>query len=398
MYDVAHSWSAVIKKENKDLLCAGDVGQKYELASLSKAITAMAIVLLCIDGKISLDDDVSLYCEKFIFHDRKKKRRRVTFRNLLQHTSGMGKNTIGFQKEGETSIFDVAKKISESSLVSESGETFCYATGGYVVLGALVEAISQKSFADYVKERIFEPLGMNHSTAEGNALTGYKRSLCGYSQVKWKGCKAFCPAGYIVSTTKDMERFLGLFITGVSCDERLAEAARICCDVTQFVETNTEGVFYGFGWFWNKEYDFFYHDGYNPGFRSFMGFKKENKMMSVWMLNCNEPTFSRYAEETFLKLIRQENIDDIWHAPKHAGQSLLLIIELLTVALILCMHAEYLLLLVTFVILFSLAICHIKSMMLSQIMLWLDRLQIGIMYSSGFMLMVIIISIFNTIL
>ena len=53
MYDVAHSWSAVIKKENKDLLCAGDVGQKYELASLSKAITAMAIVLLCIDGKIS---------------------------------------------------------------------------------------------------------------------------------------------------------------------------------------------------------------------------------------------------------------------------------------------------------------------------------------------------------
>ena len=178
----------------------------------------------------------------------------------------------------------------------------------------------------------------------------------------------------------------------------LFRSARICCDVTQFVETNTEGVFYGFGWFWNKEYDFFYHDGYNPGFRSFMGFKKENKMMSVWMLNCNEPTFSRYAEETFLKLIRQENIDDIWHAPKHAGQSLLLIIELLTVALILCMHAEYLLLLVTFVILFSLAISHIKSMMLSQIMLWLDRLQIGIMYSSGFMLMVIIISIFNTIL
>lgn len=393
MYDIDRSWSAVIKKDNKDLLCTGDTGQKYELASLSKAITALAIALLCVDGKIALDDDISLYCAGFIFHDKKKRRRKVTFRNLLQHTSGLGNNTIRFQKEGETDIFDVAQKVSESSLVSEPGEKFCYATGGYVVLGALVEVVSQKDFAHYVKERIFDPLGMNDSTAEGNILTGYKRSLSGFYRVKWKGCKAFCPAGYILSTPKDMEKFLNLFISGVSCDERLAEASRICCDVTQFVKTDTDGVFYGFGWFWNKEYNFFYHDGFNPGFRSFMAFKKEKKIMSVWMINCNEPTFSRYAEDVFMKLIRQGGTDDIWHAPRYAVQRLVLFFELLTVVLVLCIHTEYLLLLIPYLILFSSIICLIKKMTLSQIMLWLDSIQMGTIYSSGFLIIILIINI-----
>lgn len=388
-------WSIKEVIHNKTFCSYGNMSNTYELASLSKAFTAIAIVLLSLEKNFSLNEDISIFHKEFVFADKKHNRHSVTFKNLLQHTSGLDGHTIRFQKDGKENIIDVALDIAKSPLVSLPGKEFRYATGGYVILGALIEIISGLSFSDYVYKKILKPLNMNASSAIGEAMGGYKNGVFGNTPVKWKGCRAFSPAGYISSSIEDMEKLIKVFINNECCSPYLSQAIGICQDTSQYVDTNNPGLYYGFGWFWDCSSDFFFHDGCNPGFTTYMAYQRNSQSYSIWLLNCNDGSFSKIAQKSFINNITHNSPFNEWHPSKHYFDKSLFWTESVCVLLILLNNIKLLVLYLFVWVLSNAVLCLINGKMtFLQIWLWSNLVQIAIVSNSIFLGVIAILKIY----
>src|SRR5438067_6009455 len=137
----------------------------FEAGSVSKQITAGAIVLLSLDGKLSLDDDVRKYLPELPEYGTT-----ITIRHLLTHTSGLRdwgsvvalggwpRTTRGYTND---LVLDVARH--QRSLNYTPGQYYSYTNTGYNLLALVVGRVSGKPLAQFTKERIFEPLGMTQT-------------------------------------------------------------------------------------------------------------------------------------------------------------------------------------------------------------------------------------------
>jgi CubicO group peptidase (beta-lactamase class C family) len=135
----------------------------FRLASLSKQFTAAAIMILEENKQLEYDDFVSKYITKFPYED-------VSIRNLLTHTSGIPDDYIKLASRfrniiGDTlSIKEAVELIVKNKPKQKQGtnEAFSYSNTGYVLLAGIVEQISGQSFESFLKNNLFEPLGMNN--------------------------------------------------------------------------------------------------------------------------------------------------------------------------------------------------------------------------------------------
>jgi len=153
----------------------------FDLASLTKVLaTTAALMRLVHDGAVSLDDPVSKHLP--VFAERGKEL--VTVRHLLTHSSGLKPwrafHELLLEKERKTGAHligtpaareFVLERIFRSSLVHEPGAAAVYGDLDFIVLGALVEAVTRESLDSWCAERIFRPLGLSH--------TGYVRAVEG---------------------------------------------------------------------------------------------------------------------------------------------------------------------------------------------------------------------------
>ena len=140
------------------------LGNIYDLASLTKVIsTTSAIMKLFDSGKIKLDDQVSKYLPEIIRNDSNniKNRKAVTIRHLLNHTAGFPP-FIPIHKINGTDN-DRLEAIYNAKLESQPGQKYVYSDIGFILLGKIVERITNKSIAEYVYEEIFKPLGMQNT-------------------------------------------------------------------------------------------------------------------------------------------------------------------------------------------------------------------------------------------
>jgi CubicO group peptidase (beta-lactamase class C family) len=145
----------------------------YDLASLTKPIaTATSILLLAADGRIDLDDPVAKVLPAF----GERGKERITVRHLLTHTSGLkpwrpfheallererkkGERLLGTPAAKEA----VLERIHRGALVHEPGEAAVYGDLDFILLGAVVEAVSGQPLDEFAAERIFRPLGMTQT-------------------------------------------------------------------------------------------------------------------------------------------------------------------------------------------------------------------------------------------
>lgn len=133
----------------------------YRLASMSKPFTAACILLLKQDGKLRLDDPVRKWLPELPASDAG-----ITLENLLTHTSGLidYESLISPDRTTQLSDADVLRLIaSQHRLYFPPGHAHRYSNGGYVLLGLVVERVSGMDLADFMKKRIFRPLGMDHT-------------------------------------------------------------------------------------------------------------------------------------------------------------------------------------------------------------------------------------------
>ena len=184
----------------------------YRLGSISKPITATAVMELFERGRLDLDAPVQKYCPAF-----PEKKWPVTTRQLLGHLSG-----IRHYKSDEefnstrfyASVTEGLSMFKDDPLLHEPGAKYTYTTFGYSVLGCEVEGASGRKFADYVRENVFVPAGMDRirvdSVAEiiPNRAQGYRRTKEGElinSPLADNSYKV--PGGGFVSTVEDLAKF-----------------------------------------------------------------------------------------------------------------------------------------------------------------------------------------------
>lgn len=230
----------------------------FRIASQTKAITSTAIMILWEEGKFRLDDPISKYIPEFknpqvlsnfrysdTTYTTKPSSREITIRHLLTHTSGLGYGVIDgdermkmiYHKAGVVDLFTTekvsieqsVKRLAKLPLHHEPGAKYTYSEG-LDVLGYLVEIISGKPFDVFLKERIFDPIGMNDTrfylseaqaprlvtvhTRKDNKWASYPVTFYDPAYPK-TGAKTFFSGGAgLSSTTEDYAKFLQMYLNG----------------------------------------------------------------------------------------------------------------------------------------------------------------------------------------
>jgi CubicO group peptidase (beta-lactamase class C family) len=137
----------------------------FDLGSTSKQVTAAAVALLALDGRLALDDDVRKYVPELPDHGA-----RITLRHLLTHTSGLRDYTDllsfeGRREEDVTTVADALGAMARQRGVNFApGAEFRYCNTGFFLASVVVERVSGKSLRAFAAERLFGPLGMTHTT------------------------------------------------------------------------------------------------------------------------------------------------------------------------------------------------------------------------------------------
>lgn len=187
---------------------------KFRLGSITKQFTSMVIMQLVSEGKIKLDEKITTYLPDY----RKDTGDKVTVRHLLTHTSGIPSYTSlpGFFQNKSRDPYAVdafVKQYASGNLEFEPGSKFAYDNSGYFLLGAIIEKVTGKSYADAVKERIFDPLGMKDSgydrfnTVLPKRASGYALTPNGYVNAPYLDMSIPYAAGSLYSTVEDLYKW-----------------------------------------------------------------------------------------------------------------------------------------------------------------------------------------------
>jgi len=196
-------------------------GSVFHVASVSKQFTATAILLLAADGKLSLDDEVRKFIPELPDFGQ-----RITIRHLANHTSGirdqwdlLGLAGWRYSRDLITDD-DVLQMLSrQKDLNFTPGERHLYSNSGYTLLAVIVSRASKQSFRDFTTERIFKPLGMDHTHFRNDfnevvkdQAYGYARTGTGYRL----SVTNFDTAGAtsLLTTVEDLAKWNANFDTG----------------------------------------------------------------------------------------------------------------------------------------------------------------------------------------
>ena len=160
------------------------VDTRSNIGSVSKQFTAMAVLLLEQDEKLSLDDPVTKHLPEIPKFDQT-----VTLRHLLTHTSGyreffntMAMKGILFDEGDVIRQEDIITMVQrQPELQNEPGTVFRYNNTGYQLLADIVAKVSGRTFPDFLETRIFRPLGMDHTLVRPNRLAVVDHSAQGYT-------------------------------------------------------------------------------------------------------------------------------------------------------------------------------------------------------------------------
>lgn len=151
---------------SKSFNVANRVDTKFNLGSMNKMFTAVAVLQLAEKGKLSLEDKVGKHIPDYPNKDVAEK---VTIHQLLTHTSGMGsyfnKDYMEASKTRFKKVRDYFPLMANEKLAFEPGARWQYSNSGFMLLGAIVEAASGQDYFDYVREHIYKPAGMTNTDA-----------------------------------------------------------------------------------------------------------------------------------------------------------------------------------------------------------------------------------------
>jgi CubicO group peptidase (beta-lactamase class C family) len=255
----------------------------YRLASITKTITAIAVLQLVEEGKMDLDAEVQAYVPYF-----PKKKWPVTVRHVLGHLGGIS-HYKNYALEGRIKVHKNTKQalaiFQDFDLVAEPGTKYSYSSYGYNLLGACIEGASGMNYGDYIEKHIFGPLGMTDSRIDDpidlipNRVSGYRIVDGKLKNSEYVDISSRFAGGGTRSTVRDLLKYAAGIIEGKLLEE---DTSRQMFTSMAIREGKLTG--YGMGWRvmpWRGHFQVG-HGGSQPETRTqIIIFPKENFAVSI---------------------------------------------------------------------------------------------------------------------
>jgi CubicO group peptidase (beta-lactamase class C family) len=251
-----------------------------DIGSLTKQFTAMAIMILAEQSKVSYDDPVSKYIPEF---SRSLRVSKISVRHLLTHTSGIPDyGDLGIDDSRLTPQGLIAIMLGKEGLFSQPGLKYRYSNPGYSLLAIVVERVSGRAFGDFLEQEIFKPAGMRNTFVYDSPRKGSTRAAIGYDQfgqVDDSGPTAIPGDGGIYSTVDDLFQWDQALYT----DKLVRQSTMSLAFTPGKVEEGNSN--YGFGWNVGEDGNdkYVWHTGSHAGFRAFIE-RRLTKRVTVIML------------------------------------------------------------------------------------------------------------------
>jgi CubicO group peptidase (beta-lactamase class C family) len=184
---------------------------RFRLASITKQFTAAAILILQAQGKLNVSDPICNY-----FDPCPEAWRSINLRHLLTHTSGIPDyasfSSFEPTEMNQTTPDELLSRFRDLPLGFAPGQLYSYGNSGYVLLGIVIEKVSGQSYADFLHDAIFAPLGMNDSGYDTNvgAITAPQQAQAYFYAGKpatFLDCSTLFSAGGLYSTVEDLYRW-----------------------------------------------------------------------------------------------------------------------------------------------------------------------------------------------
>ncbi|RAJ76756.1 CubicO group peptidase (beta-lactamase class C family) [Chitinophaga dinghuensis] len=289
---------------------AADANTQYRIGSLSKPFTAILILQLEKEGKLSVKDTIGQYLPDYPHGG-------ITIEQLLTHQSGIPNFTTNatslsaiFQKA--LSLDEVVRKYCSDSLEFEPGTQFQYSNSGYIVLALLAEKISGMPFPKLLKERIFVPAGMQDSYVSIDTFTGQKLAtgyLYGKPEPAYPGANLM-GAGNIVATTADLCRWHQAL-----SDNRFLDEQQMAAMFKPRAEYTDWNAWYDYGWMTDQRlfkvsltgHTVQYHGGTDLGFYSMLARQPAEGNLVILLNNTGD--FPRFDITDLILNVLQETAD-----------------------------------------------------------------------------------------
>jgi CubicO group peptidase (beta-lactamase class C family) len=225
----------------------------FQTGSVGKQFTSMAVMMLVEEGRVRLDDKVSVY-----FPDAPAAWKQITVRNLLTHTSGIhdyeSENSIKpggpINMRQDYTENELYQKIAAMPLDFQPGEKWQYSNSGYVLLGFLIHKVTGEFYGDFLHERIFQPLGMtatriiSEADIVPNRCAGYALVDGVLKNQQWVSPTMNTTAdGALYTDVPDMAKWDAALYT-----EKLVKKSSLDQIWTPVKLNNGKTFPYGFGW------------------------------------------------------------------------------------------------------------------------------------------------------
>jgi CubicO group peptidase (beta-lactamase class C family) len=252
----------------------------FRIASMTKPITAIGVLMLVEEGKLALDDPVETHLPEFLGQmmvaarseetiTLEKPRRAITLRDLLTHTSGLpaapppGLSDL-YSRRNHT-LAEAVLAFSQRPLDFEPGTRWAYCSPGIDTLGRVIEVVSGQSYERFLRERLFDPLGMRDTTFDPSpeqvrrAAVVYERKggalrpVAAFRGGLPEGARNPLPAGGLFSTAPDLARLYQMLLRGGTAGGRRYLSESTLAEMTR-VQTGdlkagfSEGIGFGLGW------------------------------------------------------------------------------------------------------------------------------------------------------
>ena len=214
----------------------------FWIASMTKPITAMGVLMLIEEGKLGLDDPVEKYLPSFKAQKLATPTgpvptpRPVTIRDLLTHTSGLSAAslTAANQPVDTVPLAAMVDHSGRTALVSAPGAKWAYSNTGINALGRIIEVVSGQPYPDFVQKRFFDPLDMNSTsfwpddTLQASLATPYRKDKATgkliaagnsrFSNPLQNRARTAIPAGGLFSTANDLAQLCQMILRGGELD------------------------------------------------------------------------------------------------------------------------------------------------------------------------------------
>lgn len=273
----------------------------FELASVSKQFTAMAIVILKEKGKLNYDDEMSKFIPELSYY------KGITIRNLLNHTGGLPD-----YMELMDTLFDKSKIATNKDIISlfakyrptilfEPNKKWEYSNTGYTILASIIEKVSGMSYGDYLKKVIFEPLKMTNTFVYTRRYAPKQINNYAYGYVYSDSLKKYLLPddmgetkmvvwldgivgdGCVNSTVNDLLKWDRALYTDKLISKESKKEIFTASELNDKTKTK-----YGFGWFIDNNADFgmiTYHSGGWPGYSTYIDRHIDNDKTIIILQN-----------------------------------------------------------------------------------------------------------------